>query len=136
MSQAARRHPYLTLAVLVAGLAASAWLWFALRPAAADTPGPASINVSTVLINAPQSGGSVYVTGSVNGSYSGGSSGNMQVWGRSVTQDNLLRDGQAQWYALNSTANAAGTPASFYGYVQAAYGDLIEVKASNWYYSI
>jgi len=134
MPKTVSKHPWLSIVVAIVSLSVVFWTWTTFRSVGADTQGPASIIVASVTIATPQSGGSVYVNAKVDGTYTEGS-GYLEAWARSVTQDNLLHGGQPQWYALSVVASWPGKPASVYGYVQAAYGDLIELKASNWYMS-
>lgn len=132
MPRTIKKHPFLTLVVL--GLLAAGGMYLGTNllstKVQADTIGPASILPETATIQAPVSGGTVFVTGQV-----GGSAYAMAVWGRSVTRDNLLNNGVAQWYSFTYVPNAPGWAGMYYGNVQAAaYGDLLEIKATNFYY--
>src|SRR5206468_11245261 len=101
------------------------------RSGIADTPGdPPSFDLSHITISPPVSGGSCYVDGP---NALAGDKTQMQVKGRSVTRDNSMNNGVPQWYTLTYIPNAPPAFGTFHGYVQAAYGDLIEVTATNNY---
>ena len=135
MSRSFKRRLRICGAIVAAIALATYWSIDSSRSAAADSQGPVSIIASSVTIEPPRFGGRVRVSGSVDGTYHEDGAP-LAVWARSITRDQTWRRGEPLWQRLDVQANRDGEPAEFTGTIFAAFGDLIEIRATNVFYGI